>query len=99
VGVKESCQVQPFDHKDPASTEPSLRHVELTLEGSTGASQAQEESNESESTKCKKLLHKPLEEGNSCQRSTVATCCSHSQDDVTLQDFFGDFVLHHFVAT
>lgn len=29
-------KVQPFDHKDPASTEPSLRHVELTLEGSTG---------------------------------------------------------------
>ena len=49
--------------------------------------------------KCKKLLHKPLEEGNSCQRSTVATCCNHPQDHVTLQDFLGDFVLHHFVAT
>ena len=51
MGVKESCQVQPFDHKDPASAEPSLRHVELTLEGSTGASQAKEESNESKMQK------------------------------------------------
>eukprot|EP00434_Breviolum_minutum_P017037 symbB.v1.2.015034.t1/scaffold1037.1/size142759/6 len=29
-------KVQPFDHNDPASTEPSLRHVELTLEQPTG---------------------------------------------------------------
>ena len=71
-GVKESCQVQPFDHKDPASTEPSLRHVELTLEGSTGASQEKCFTDHWKNWKKEVLLAK---------YNRIAYSVSHYQDD------------------
>ena len=38
VNAASPCaKVRPFDHTEPASTEPALRHIELTVERPTGS--------------------------------------------------------------